>query len=340
MNIFGPLSWVYGGGVALHRRVRSVPSPASTNPRVISVGNLEAGGTGKTPLTMWILTRLIAGGARCAYVSRGYRGKAVQRDTVTCVLESEAVPMSLAGLRVLSRAHPLLARDVGDEGAMVCMDIPGGSAFFCADKPRAVRAASDLGVDVIVLDDAFQSWGVARHVDIVLLDAVRPFGNGRLLPVGRLREKPAALARADAIVLNGVESADSLEAARGGVTRWIDEGTPVAGMIRRIVLEPAEGGSGAQPDSFLAVSGIGRPGNFERALTDAGARIVGHERFPDHHDYAAHDVERIQARARRESAGVVTTEKDYVKLRHTMGTDNVWVARLEVSLVGDELPLA
>lgn len=338
MNALTPLSWLYGAGVALHRSARTVPSPASASPRVISVGNLEAGGNGKTPLTMWLVSRALASGESAAYVSRGYRGN-VGADVVTCVPAEGAAPRSLSGMRVLSRTHPDLAHEIGDEGAMVVERAPGVNALFCHDKPRALGLATELGVARVFLDDAFQSWRVARHVDIVLLDAGRPLDGGELLPAGRLREKPDALLRANAIVFNGAASPADVTVAREKVERWLRPGVAVAGMARRIQLAHVAG-DGKASDALLAVSAIARPTAFEESLRQAGVPIAAHEVFADHHRYDERDVTRIDAKRRSGGAGaVVTTEKDWVKLRQLAPPFPVWVARLEVTLIGDELPL-
>jgi tetraacyldisaccharide 4'-kinase len=339
MKALLPLSWLYGAGVSIHRRARMAGAPEASHPRIISIGNLEAGGNGKTPLAMWLLSRAAGQGTACAYVSRGYGGDSVAHHTVTCVLTTDAAPASLAGLRVMTREHPALARSVGDEGALVCERVPGASAFFCSDKAHAVQAAAGLGVDLVVLDDAFQSWGVARHADIVLLDAASPLDGGCLLPAGRLRENPDALLRAEAIVFNGAATSGAIEAAREQVARWLRPGVPVAGMARRIQLEPVAGGGPSHPEACIAVSGIARPDAFERSLREADVYVAGHEVFPDHHAYRARDIERIAARMRREGVpAVVTTEKDWVKLRHLAPEWPVWIACLDVTLVGDELP--
>jgi tetraacyldisaccharide 4'-kinase len=286
---------------------------------------------------MWLISRAIKLSEPVAYVSRGYRGN-VQRDVVTCVLAQSATPASLSGLRLLSSTHPDLALEIGDEGAMVVERAPGVNAFFCQDKRRAVGVAAELGAARVFLDDAFQSWRVARHADIVLLDAERPLDGGALLPAGRLREKPDALQRAHAIVFNGAATADAVASARQKVARWLRPGVLVAGMARRVELEHVSGDS-TRPDAFLAVSGIARPAAFERSLADAGVRTAGHEIFADHHRYDARDVARIGARLHKEGLrAVVVTEKDWVKLRQLSPPFPVWVARLEVSLIGDELP--
>lgn len=313
-------------------------APRAAHPHIVSIGNLEAGGSGKTPLAMWILAQAQARGGVGAYVSRGYGGEASHVKSVTSVLAADAAPESLANLRVLSRSHPGLARIIGDEGALVCDRLPAVSAFFGSNKARAVEAAAHSGVDLVVIDDAFQSWGVPRHADIVLLDAEAPLDGGLLLPAGFLREKPDALRRAGAIVFNGAATLAGLARAKAQVERWIRPGIAVAGMTRRIELVRVAGGETSRPDALLAVSGIARPLAFERSLSEAGVRIVGHAVFHDHYRYQERDVERIAACMRRDGvSALVTTEKDFVKLREFGLPADVWVARLEVSLIGDEL---
>jgi tetraacyldisaccharide 4'-kinase len=336
-----PLSWLYGVGVSIHRRARIGAPAADGPPRIVSIGNLEAGGSGKTPLAMWLLSRAEATGRSAAYVSRGYGARSITRGVVTCVLAPNTAPSSLAAMRVLSRSNPDLAREVGDEGAMVCERAPSSNAFFCADKTRALRAARELGVDLVVLDDAFQSWAVSRHVDIVLLDSERPLDGGHLLPVGRLREKPEALRRADALVMNGAGTPEALAAARGRVAKWVRPGVPVAGMTRRVTLVSVRGAAGPTPSGpLLAVSGIAKPDAFLRSLQDAGVKVAGHEVFRDHHRYRERDVARVAARMHAAHAdALVTTEKDWMKLRRFDWPAGVWLARLDIALTGDELPV-
>jgi tetraacyldisaccharide 4'-kinase len=333
-----PLSWLYRAGAAVHRRwPGSAPSPPGGVARIISVGNLEAGGNGKTPLAMWILEAAIARGERAAYVSRGYGGRCAKGPLVTRVCPPGAAPQAGPGERLLARDHPALAEQVGDEGAMVAGRVPGAWLFFGPDKAWASRAAAAAGEGVVVLDDAFQSHGVARHADIVLLDAERPFANGRLLPAGPLRETPAALARAHAVVFNGVRDEAELARASAMVRVFLRPGARVAGLVRRIALVPARAGAPRAPSRVLAVSAIARPGRFEASLATAGLACAGHEIRRDHHAYTAADATAIAARARALGVdAVVTTEKDRVKLAALDLPCELWVARLEVRVIGDD----
>ena len=337
MNALLPLAWIYGAGVAIDRRARMAAAPRAERPRVISIGNLEAGGNGKTPLAMWYLARALDTGASVAYVSRGYGSPANTSRRVTCVLPDGITLTRPSGARLLSRAHVDLAREIGDEGALVVERVPGAAMLCCADKTRAVAMAADLGIDTVVIDDGFQSWRVARHLDIVLLDAEAPLDGGQLLPAGTLRERPDALRRAHAVVFNGAASDSTVRDARSRVEPWLREGAAVAGMTRSLSIASADRAPG-RPGRLLAVSAIARPDAFVRSLQGAGVDVAGHVVFRDHHRYDARDVARVVERTRGENLDIVVTEQDWVKLRHLQPRVRVWVARLDVALMGDPLP--
>jgi tetraacyldisaccharide 4'-kinase len=210
------------------------------------------------------------------------------------------------------------------------------------DRHAAGRLAIErFGVDTIVLDDGFQHVQLARDLNILLLDARRPFGNGRLFPRGELRESPAALARADAIVL----------------TRWESEATtaPLAEAIGRVNLplfrsqhtpRDLQALSGAQilPLSALkgqriaAFCGIAVPNHFRLTLQRLGADIVSFVAFPDHHPYTPGEVRQLGLIAKRQEAGfIVTTEKDGIRLRHLpAGAERMWELRIHATVVEPE----
>jgi tetraacyldisaccharide 4'-kinase len=338
--VLAPFSWIYRAGVRVHRWVglrRRTRAPA--RPRIVSVGNLETGGSGKTPLSILLLERAVSRGQRAAYVSRGYRSVAERGPLVTVVAGACEQRPPLPGTRVVARDHPLLECEVGDEGALVADRVPWASLFISHDKPGALRVALEWGADTIVLDDAFQSWALPRHVDVVCVDVETPSSPGRVLPAGRLREPPVALARADAVVVSGVQDGAALGRARNELGRWLRPGARVAGLSRRAVLVPARAQGSTPPARVLAVSGIARPRRFEESLRTAGLVCLSHEVFRDHHRYDERDAAAIAARVRETGAeAVVTTEKDWVKLRRLAIGAPVWLARLEVELFGDELP--
>lgn len=265
---------------------------------VVSVGNLTTGGTGKTPLVIWLTRRLMLRGLKTAVLARGY-GAAKDGD-------------------------------LNDELTLIGEEVPGVAIYPGADRvARAVGAHHD-GCEVLVLDDGFQHRRLARDLDIVLLDATDPWGTpGRwVLPRGLLREPPAALRRADAVVLSRVELAGStaLKELEEEVRRLGFEG-PILRMeirpARVAVLARAEGSDGpsTEPLDFLqglpvlAVCGIGNPSAYAATLASLGARTSQLVALPDHHTFRQGDVVALEELAGRRAVGsVCVTEKDAVKL--------------------------
>jgi tetraacyldisaccharide 4'-kinase len=244
---------------------------------VISVGNLVAGGAGKTPTAIALANRLHFKGRRATILSRGYRSGADGRN------EEAALSGELPTVCDPDRVH--------------------GAA-------RAIAA----GADVLILDDGFQHRRLYRDVDIVVVDCTRPWGapagDGWMLPLGYRREAMAALARAHAVVLTRADLADP-DAEMAIRARLAPFGLPIA---RERIAEWRWHPEGAPTGPVLLVSGIGNPDGFTRAALAAGTAAVEHWTFPDHHHYTAADAARIAARATALGATVVTTSKDGVKL--------------------------
>ena len=260
---------------------------------MLSVGNLAAGGTGKTPFVAWLAGRLQELGHRPGILARGY---------------GEPLP-GAAGLN--------------DEGAvlrhLLGADVPQVQDGDRVRGGRALRRAHPE-VDVVLLDDGFQHRRIHRALDLVLLDATRPFGYGHLLPRGLLRERPAALARAHAVVITRTErvDAEALAAIEARVRRHLPAGAPIA-LARGEPAPPelAEELSGA---AVFAVCGIGNPGAFLGTLADLGARVVGSRILGDHEGLPASGWRDVLAEARARGAEcVVTTRKDAVKAAELPG---------------------
>ncbi len=336
--VLEPLAWLYAGGVAVVRRRRGQARlDPSSRPRVIAVGNLEIGGSGKTPLAMLLLETLERRGNRVGYASRGYGGRAEHGPWVTLVAPDAGAIDPAAGVRVVSRDAPDLPREIGDEGAMVAGRSPGATLALSRDKRSAVAALAEAGVDTVVVDDAFQSWRLARHLDIVLLDAERPLGSGRVLPAGTLREPPSALRRADVVVFNGAGDAAAVQAARARVAPWLQNGTAVAGLARGVRLVSPGEDADAPPRRAVLISGIARPERFAGDVARLGVDVAAHLVFPDHHRYGDADLARVRDACRSADCdAVITTEKDWVKLRR-FGAESLrpWIARLDVAWVGE-----
>jgi tetraacyldisaccharide 4'-kinase len=337
-----PASFLYeriSGAVRSARTRRR--RPLDVGAVVVSVGNLEVGGNGKTPFVIHLVNELGRRGYRPLVASRGYKSAAETLSAVTVLAprSAELKGRVSTAVRVLRDDAGGLAEAIGDEGAMVLARCPGVPLAFSGDRRRAVEVGCALFEPThVVLDDGFQTWGVERDVDIVLLDAERPLGNGRILPSGSLRERPNALRRADVVGFNALERDEHL----AGLTRWVCETVgrpiPVFGVRRHLsFLEPPSGEPAERPAGQMAVlSSVGRPHRFETSLAAAGITIGLSLRFPDHFRYARDDIQRIDALLNgRGIDRLVTTEKDWVKLRDVGPTRaRVWVARLELALVG------
>ncbi|MGD8396313.1 MAG: tetraacyldisaccharide 4'-kinase, partial [Candidatus Eiseniibacteriota bacterium] len=293
---------------------------------VVSVGNLTVGGTGKTQLVDWLVAHLLAGGVPCAVLSRGYG----RRDRRPRYL--------LPG--VTSTGLPPWER-IGDEPWMLAARHPGLALGIDPDRHRAARAlAPHLDGGVLVLDDGFQHRRLVRDLDIVTVSAADPLGGGRLLPAGRLREPPRALARADLVVVTAGDSAvpgdaaAASDVARQVVARWAPGVPCVVARTRWCGVRPVTAGvpsalrSGGVPGTpssppeppppsgpVLLVSGIARPGRFEASARAAGLEVCDHRIFGDHHVYTPREAASLGEDAARLAARrVVTTMKDAPRL--------------------------
>jgi tetraacyldisaccharide 4'-kinase len=259
---------------AAGRLRRAVARPYQAPVPVICVGNLVAGGSGKTPVALSIATILAGHGIRAAIVIRGYGGR-------------------LAGpTRVDPQAHDASA--VGDEALLAAMH---ATCCVARDRVAGVRAAIADGAQAIILDDGFQNPHVAKDLALVVVDAAYGFGNGRLIPAGPLREGIAAgLARADAVVLVGQ-----------------GDGPTTSHPVLRADLEPLAGERFAGR-RVAAFAGIGRPAKFFATLRGLDAELVTARGFPDHHPHREGELAALRREAAEAGAVLVTTRKDWVRL--------------------------
>jgi tetraacyldisaccharide 4'-kinase len=271
--LLSPLGWAYGASVAW-KRDHTVPFRPRA--KTICVGNLTAGGSGKTPIASAIADALLQRGLRPMFLSRGYGGK-------------------LSGPVV---ADPALycATDTGDEPLLLAATAP---AIVAHDRRAGANLADTQHADVIVMDDGHQNFQLAKDLSFIVVDAETSFGNRKILPAGPLREPIAqGLARADAIVLVG----DGNPSLSG----W-------SGPVLRANLVPTDAAK-FKDVRVVAFAGIGRPEKFFESLRALGAKLVAVERFDDHHAYSAAEIARLKSRARGADARLITTEKDFVRL--------------------------
>ena len=298
--ILRTLSLPYGAAVALRNHLydRELLRPAKLPCLVVSVGNLTVGGTGKTPTVILLAALLKEHGYRPAVLSRGYGSH------------------SKASVNVVSDGNRVLLgwREAGDEPVMIAGALPGIPVLTGPKRSLTGKAAVErFGADILILDDAFQHRSLFRDIDIVLMDAARPLGNGFLLPRGPLREPPQALHRAGILLRTG--DADHEEPLRE-----VPSLPSFRGIHRPRELVEAATGRVSPPTALkgqkvLAFAGIGSPEVFRRGLTALGAEVVSFRTFSDHHPYDRSDIEALRRLAAESGAArIVTTEKDGVRL--------------------------
>ena len=313
------LSVPYGIGAAVSLWVRSL-RPARFDVPVISVGNLVAGGAGKTPLTIYIARFLAGEGRNVAVVSRGYGRRS-------------------KGAIVVSRGEGPLVKwhDAGDEPYMMALLMEGVSIVVAEQRRVGVRlAVEELGADAILLDDAFQHVQLARDLDILAVDAAAPVGNGHLLPGGPLREHPSGVGRADVLVATRCDHAGGAERVTGALGPLAPSAPVVETRMKPVVFWDVGTGDTVRAADLrecgcLALSSIADPSDFERMLARLKMNVRGRLALPDHHDYSGDDVEVVVEAAREVGADtILTTEKDAVRLRP-------WRSRVPLVALGIEL---
>ena len=308
-------SWLYALVVAARNacynwrlaRIRRVGAP------VISVGNLTLGGTGKTPLVEWLVRWFQARGVGVAIVSRGYKARSGAPN---------------------------------DEASELAGKLPGTPHV---QNPRRVagarQAIREHQAELIVLDDAFQHRRIHRDLDIVLLDALEPFGLDRVFPRGTLREPASGLRRADVVVLSRSDavSGEQREAIRQRVTGlapsalWLEAAQRPRNLLSAEGTQESLGRIAGQ--RVAAFCGIGNPAGFRHTLDGCGCRVVDFREFPDHHPYPAEDRESLcrWAEGLPDVAAILCTHKDLVKLNVSqLGVVPLWavVIGLEITVGG------
>ncbi len=330
-----PLRWLYGVSVRLRNilythgifKARRLPC------RVISVGNIVVGGTGKTPAVMAIAKRLQKGGMRVAILLRGYKRRV--REKVTIVSDGENVC-----------ASPM---ESGDEAYMMAKHLSNVPIIVGKCRYLAGQIALErFKVDVLLLDDGFQHRQLTRDLDILTISAVHPFGNPeKLLPVGTLREPLTALQRADLILLTHVDTPNISLHTQKAVKR-LAPNVPVLESIHQpthlyslVLNKNSEKGTSVPTNirelkgkRVLAVCGIGNPEAFVATLMRCSVADVELLTFPDHHVYTETDKQRIYTAFQTVRADlIVTTQKDEQKLGHLMENSELPIVVLAVALV-------
>ena len=322
VSLLHMFSGIYGLGQRVRAEIyrRNIVKPRKLPCRVIAIGNITVGGTGKTPMTMYVARQLQRLGYRPAVISRGYKGRAEKN-----------------GALVSDGNKIFIGPDqAGDEPFMMACrlnHIPvavGGNRFAVG-----TLVLKEFDVDVIVLDDAYQHLKLARDLNLVLLDRNRPFGNGHLLPRGILREPVSCLERAHGFILTRSDTKTigdaiiTMESLRSILLRapiFVSRHVPYYYQIGKgQSIRFDEISNQAESDAFdalqdrkvFAFSGIGRNDDFKRTVESFNCGIAGFRFFADHHPYSRDDIEQICRCAKDAGADLImTTEKDHARLAH------------------------
>jgi len=278
--LLAPVAYVWG---AVGRTKRYYATPEVAAVPIICIGNLTAGGTGKTPLALTLAERLIAAGEAVHFLTRGYGG-------------SEHGPLQVD----LTRDT---AKNVGDEPLLLARLAP---TWVAVDRAEGAAAAARAGARVIIMDDGFQNPSLHKNFALLVVDAGAGLGNGRLIPAGPMRERlDDALKRTSAVMIVGRGHAADAVAARAR-----NQALPVFRAILR-----AKNAPDLDNKTVFAFSGIGRPAKFIATLQELHAVVAGVEEFADHHMFSESDAQKILQKARDLNAMIVTTEKDHVRLQ-------------------------
>jgi len=311
-----PLSPFYSCLMATRSRLyqKGLFKQHKLNVPVISVGNLVLGGTGKTPLVHYIAKLLQHHNRKPAILSRGYKGSAT------------------AAINVVSNTTDILldAAEAGDEPLLLAEKLPGVPVI--TGKKRFTTgcfAIDSLGADSLILDDGFQHMALKRDLDLVLFTVQNLLGNGRVLPGGDLREPLSALKRADAFIISGINDSESMSRNPEefiSLLKSMYPDKPVFTAIYQpektlIRIDKRKDGTISQFDAgkipLYGFCGIARPESFKKTLEFTGMKLTGFHAYEDHHSYSADNIQSLIHNAKNSGAhGLVTTEKDLVKLRN------------------------
>jgi tetraacyldisaccharide 4'-kinase len=277
---------------------------------VVSVGNITVGGTGKTPLVEYIARHFVERGKKPVILSRGYGGWGGRND------EALVLEENLPGVAHVQAQNRVLA---------------------------GLRAVREHKADCIVLDDGFQYRRLKRDLDIVVIDARNPFGYGRLLPRGLLREPVEALARADVVVISKIDESQNstLFEVRDTLEKYVKGGRifsarhcPITSYVMAGKGKREEGLSTLKGKKVLAFCGIGSPESFRRSVEGVGCEVAGFRSFPDHYSYGKEAIGGLREAAERCGVeALITTQKDAVKLADADFGRELWVLKIAFEFV-------
>ena len=325
------LSLIYGLAVRALIFVQSLRR-ISINCKVISVGNITLGGTGKTILVEFIARYLKQQGHKPAILSRGYKRK----------FASSCLPAGRAQVRKFASYETM-----GDEPYMLQMTLKDVPVIVDKNRLRAARRAiRDYGVDTVILDDGLQQWRLKKDLEIVTIDAVNTFGNRYLLPRGSLRQPLSSLSSADMFVLTKTNLNTDIDPIRDALSKFnplsviVESSHEPVGFYN--IRRPTElfNTSFLKGKTIVLFSGIGDPGSFESLIASLGIKIGLSFRFSDHHNYSNEDLDRIIKNAQEKNIDTaITTQKDAVRISSLLNINHrlsLFVLRIELKITKNE----
>ena len=336
-------SKVYGGAVKLRRIFykNGILVSKKLSCPIISIGNITVGGTGKTPMTIYVAQVVKKLGYKVAIISRGYKGKAEK----------------IGGIVSDGKVLLMTPENAGDEPYLMANKLKDVPVIVGKNRFNAGRLAiGKFDPDVIVLDDGFQHLMLQRDLDMVLLDYHKPFGNGHLLPRGVMREPVSALLYADAIILTKSDTMNNNETSTSQKKlRFYERKNPVyrsfhhpfvykiinteKKIFEKNIQEALRQNSDCiKGRSVFAFSGLADNHNFLRTLKSFKCNVSGFLEFPDHHPYSEKDLDEILSTARKSMSDcIITTEKDYVRIAHKIDwPGDLFVIGIEIDFGADK----
>ena len=295
---------------------------AKLNCFLISIGNITAGGTGKTPITIFLAKQLLKKEREIAVIARGYKKKG-------------------NGFLVSNKREILLEPgESGDEAGLLAKNLSGIPILIGRNRKGLTKIAlNNFKADTIILDDAFHYRYLKKDCEIVVLDSTNPFSNKRLLPAGLLREPLSSLKYADCFWLNHINLVD--QEKLDGLKKSLKEINPGANVVESFYQPVSLVDSSGKVSEISAIfgkevwllAGIGNPSTFENLAKDLGAKIKGKSFFHDHHWYKNRDLKRI---SRKDFDILLTTEKDLIKLKELVFPKPILALRIEVKIKDEE----
>jgi tetraacyldisaccharide 4'-kinase len=326
------LSFFYGwaNSLRVYLYARRVFSTRSLACKVVSVGNITLGGTGKTPFVILIAEMLRAKDFRVAILSRGYKGSFP--EPFRLVSDGEQTFME--------------ASQAGDEPYLLAEKLRGIPVIVGQNRWQSGQYVIEhFQSEILILDDGFQHLPLKRDLNLLLIDSSSPFGNGYLFPRGILRESLSQLRRADAIILTKAGQYDNIKILKQYLTK-VSEEIPIfqveyaPGEVRMLGKETSFPPENLNGKKVLAFSGIANPISFQQTLLHLNSKIAEFAIFPDHHQYRPKEWEKLSQKARELGVeALVTTEKDLVRCQGMeQGIIPLWGVSIQHVFLGNDLP--